>query len=103
MSNLSGHVSAASFRPHEPATLQALSRPDRVEIVEFRNRLGAGWQRHPRLLGGREYVDVRRTEIRIVHGAHADEADGGTGLRVVAPNRDSAGQAASDLLALAAR
>jgi hypothetical protein len=47
-------------------------------------------------------VDVRRTEIRVVHGADADESDGGTGLRVVAPNRDPASWAACDLLPLAA-
>jgi hypothetical protein len=91
------------FRPHESAALQALGRPDCVQIVEFRNRLGARWQRHPRLLGGRENVDVRRTEIRVVHGADADEPDGWTGLRVVAPNRNPAGWAACDLLTLATR
>ena len=91
------------FRPHESAALQALGRPHCVKIVEFRNRPGARWQRHPRLLGRRENVDVRRTEIRVVHGANADEPDGGTGLRVVAPNRDTAGRAAGDLLPLAAR
>src|SRR5215472_4279375 len=48
------------FRPHEPATLQAFSRPDRVEIVKFRNRLGTHWQCYPRLHGGRENVDVWR-------------------------------------------
>src|SRR5215470_17521984 len=87
------------LRPHEPATLQALSRPDCVKIVEFRNRLRARWQRYPRLLGGRENVNVRRTEIRVVHSADADEPYGGAGLRVVAPNRDPAGRAAGDLLA----
>ena len=48
-------------------------------------------------------MDVRRTEIRVVHGADADKPDGGTGLRVIAPNRDPAARAAGDLLALAAR
>jgi hypothetical protein len=48
-------------------------------------------------------VDVRRTEIRIVHSADPDKSDGGTGLRVVAPNGDPTGRAAGDLLALAAR
>ena len=91
------------FRPHESAALQALGRPHCVKIVEFRNRPGARWQRHPRLLGRRENVDVRRTEIRVVHGANADEPDGGTGLRVVAPNGDPAGRAAGDHLTLAAR
>src|SRR5262249_45469362 len=38
-----------------------------------------------------------------VHRADPDEADGGTGLRVVAPHRDLAGWAARDPLALAAR
>ena len=51
----------------------------------------------------RENVDVRRTEISVVHGADANEPDGGTGLRVVAPNCDPASRAASDLLAFAAR
>src|SRR5262249_30428165 len=81
----------------------ALSRPYRGEIIEFGNCLGARWQHHPRLLGGRENVNIRRTEIRVVHGTDADEPDGRTGLRVVAPNRDSAGWTACDLLALAAR
>ena len=45
-------------------------------------------------------MDVRRTTIRVVEGAGADEPDGGTGLRIVAPNRDPAGRAAGDLLAL---
>jgi hypothetical protein len=48
-------------------------------------------------------VDVRRTEIRVVHSADADEPDGGTGLRVVAPNRDPAGRAAGDVVVPAAR
>jgi len=48
-------------------------------------------------------VDIRRTEIRVIHGADADEPNGVTGLRVVAPNRDPAGRAAGDLLTLAAR
>ena len=91
------------FCPHEPAALQALGRPDCVDIVEFRNRLCAGRQRHPRLLGGRENVNVRRTEIRVVHGTDADEPNGGTGLRVVTPNRNPARRAASNLLTLAAR
>jgi hypothetical protein len=100
-----GLVSGLSFLcvpPHElAAALQALGRPDCVEIVELRNRLTACWQRHPRLLGGRANVDVRRTEIRVVHGADADEPNGRTGLRVVAPNRDPARWAASDPLAFA--
>jgi hypothetical protein len=48
-------------------------------------------------------VDVRRTEIRVVHSADTDEPDGGTGLRVVAPNRDPARRATGDLLVSAAR
>jgi YD repeat-containing protein len=48
-------------------------------------------------------VDVRWTEIRVVHSADTDEPDGGTGLRVVAPDRNPAGRAAGDLLTLAAR
>ena len=91
------------FRPHLLAALQALSGPDFVEIVEFRNRLCTGRQCHPRLLGRRENVNVRRTEIRVVHGADADEPNGGTSLRVVTPNRNPAGRAASNLLTLAAR
>ena len=45
----------------------------------------------------------RRTGIGIVHRADADEPDGGTGLRVVALNRDPASRAAGDHLALPAR
>ena len=48
-------------------------------------------------------MDVRWTEIRVVHSADTDEPDGGTGLRVVAPDRNPAGRAAGDLLTLAAR
>ena len=48
-------------------------------------------------------MNVRRAEIRIVHGADADEPNGGTGLRIVAPNRNPASRAAGNLLALAAR
>ena len=91
------------FCPHESAALQTLGGPDCVKIVEFRNRLIARWQRHPRLFGGCVNVDVWRTEIRVVHGTDADEPNDRTGLRVVAPNRDPAGWAAGDLLALAAR
>src|SRR5215469_11974911 len=90
------------FRPRESAALQALGGPDRINIVEFRNRLGAGWQRHPRLLGGRVNMDVWRAEIRVVHRPDANETDGGTGLRIVAPNRHPARRATRDLLALAA-
>jgi len=48
-------------------------------------------------------MDVRRTEIRVIHGADADKPDGVTSLRVVAPDRDPAGRAAGNLLASAAR
>ena len=48
-------------------------------------------------------MDVWRTEIGVVHGANADEPDGRAGLRVVAPNRNSAGRTAGNLLASAAR
>ena len=48
-------------------------------------------------------MDVRRTEIRVVHRADANKPDGGTSLRVVAPDRDPAGRATGNLLALAAR
>ena len=91
------------LRPHDPETLQALGRPNGVENVELRNRSGAGRQRHPRLPRGRENVDVGGTKIGVIHGADADEPDGGTGLRVVAPNGDPAGRAAGDHLTLAAR
>lgn len=48
-------------------------------------------------------MDVWRTEIRVVQSADTDEPDGGTGLRIVAPNCHPAGGAAGDLLAPAAR
>jgi hypothetical protein len=48
------------FRPHEPKALQALSRPDCVEIVEFKNRLGARWQHHPRLLGAGNPLSAKK-------------------------------------------
>ena len=48
-------------------------------------------------------MDVWRTEIRVVQSADTDEPDGGTGLRVVTPNRHPAGRAAGDVLAPAAR
>ena len=48
-------------------------------------------------------MDVWWTEIRVVQSADTDEPDGGTGLRVVAPDRNAAGRAAGDLLTLAAR
>src|SRR6185437_13665915 len=48
-------------------------------------------------------MNIRRTPARIVHGADAQEAHGGTGLRVVAPHRNLANGAARDALALAAR
>jgi hypothetical protein len=48
-------------------------------------------------------MNVRRAEIGVVQGTDAYEPAGGTGLRVVAPNRDPASRAAGYLLALAAR
>src|SRR5262245_21965366 len=97
------HVSLLGLCPDDPEARQALGWPDCIEIVELRNRLSAERQCHPRLLGGRENVDVGWTEIWVVHGADADEPDGGTCLRVVAPNRDMAGRAAGNLLTLATR
>src|SRR5215475_7142885 len=47
-------------------------------------------------------MDVRRTEIGVVHRAYAHEADGGAGLWIVAPDGDLAGRAACDLLAASA-
>ncbi len=88
------------FRPHEP--VQALGRPNCVEIVEFGNLPSACWQRYPRLLGRRVNVDVGRIKIRVVHGTDANEPDGRTRLRVIAPDCDPAGWAASDFLAPAA-
>src|SRR5262249_33439908 len=38
------------FRSHSPAALQAIGRPDRLKVVELRDGLRAGRQRHPRLL-----------------------------------------------------
>src|SRR5215469_10430860 len=97
------HVSLSGLGPDDPEALQALGWPECIEIVELRNRLSAERQCHPRLLGGRENVDVGWTEIWVVHGADADEPDSGTCLRVVAPNRDIAGRAAGNLLTLATR
>jgi hypothetical protein len=48
-------------------------------------------------------VNVRRTEIGVVHDADADEANGGAGLRLVTPNRNPARRATRNLLTLAAR
>ena len=48
-------------------------------------------------------MDVWWTDIRVVHRADADEPNDGTGLRIVAPNRDPASRTAGDLLALPAR
>src|ERR1043166_5911802 len=48
-------------------------------------------------------MDVGRTRIGIIHRPDAHEADGGAGLRIVAPNGDLAGRAACDLLAASAR
>ena len=48
-------------------------------------------------------MDVWWTEVRVVHGADADKPDRRAGLRVVAPNGNSAGRASSDLLAFTAR
>jgi len=47
-------------------------------------------------------VDVRRTLVRIVHRPHPDEPDGGSGLRIVAPNRNFAGWTTGDRLTFAA-
>src|SRR5581483_10920517 len=47
-------------------------------------------------------MDVGRTLARVVHGADAQEANRGAGLRIVAPKRDLAFRAARDALALAA-
>jgi hypothetical protein len=91
------------LRPHEPTALQALGRRNCFKIVEFRNRPGTCWEHHPRLLRGCENVNVRRAQIGVVQGADAGEPNSGTGLRVVAPNRDPASRAAGYLLALAAR
>ena len=48
-------------------------------------------------------MDVWRAEIRIVHGADANEPNGGTGFRVITPNRHPATWAARDVLAFPAR
>src|ERR1043166_8889985 len=48
-------------------------------------------------------MDVGRTRIGIIDRPDAHEADGGAGLRIVAPNGDLAGRAACDLLAASAR
>ena len=48
-------------------------------------------------------MDVWGVEIGVVHGANADEPDSRASLRVVAPNRNSAGWTAGNLLASAAR
>jgi len=47
-------------------------------------------------------VDVGRQRVRLVEGAHANEADSVAGPCIVAPNGNPAGWAAEDPLALAA-
>jgi len=59
-------------------------------------------QYDPRLLARGEDVDVRRQPVGLVERAHAHEADGIAGPRVVAPQRNAAGGAARDLLAATA-
>src|SRR5262249_40059586 len=59
-------------------------------------------ERDPRLLGGREDVDVRREAIRLFQGADANEANRVARARVVAPHGDAAPRAAGDPLSLAA-
>ncbi len=83
---------------HEPAALQAFGRPDFLDVVKFWDCLCAGRQHHPRLFGRRENVDVRRTQIRVVHGTDTHEPNGRPGLRVMAPDRDPTAWAAGDLL-----
>ena len=76
-------------------------RPQRRAAVVLRDGRHAFGQQHPGLLRRREDVDVGRKVVRRVERAHADEAQ----LRiaaVVAPQRDAAGRAARDALALAA-
>ena len=48
-------------------------------------------------------MDIGGAKIGVVHCADTDEPDGGTSLRVVAPNGDPAGSAAGDHLTLATR
>ena len=86
------------LRPHDAAALKALGRPDCRKVVEFGNGLRAGRQRHPGLLRRRKDVDVRRTPIRIIKCPDADEPDGGSSLRVVAPDGDFAGRTPGYLL-----
>ena len=87
--------------PHEPAALHA-SRQARVRRHRKFQDLCAGRQRHPWLLGGRENVNVRRTEIRVVHGTDAGRTRQQP-APVIYPNRNAARRAASNLLTLAAR
>ena len=62
----------------------------------------AGGKRYPRLLRGRENVDVGRQARGLIECADADEAHGIAGSDVIAPNGDFAGRAPGNPLALAA-
>ena len=90
------------LRQYRLTSDQTFRRPLGVAIVVFRYRRNVGRKLKPGLLRCRKYVYVGRQVHRLIEGAHTNEANDGTGTRVVTPNRESTLRAAGDLLAFSA-
>ena len=86
---------------HRRASFQAFFRPQLGSLVTLGHRRCARGQHDPRLLRGGEDVDVGWQAVGLVERADADEANGLSRARVVAPDGHPACRAASDALPLA--
>lgn len=89
-------------RKKYPVSSKTLFGPIAPAVVVLRNGGHASRDYHPGLLGGREDVNVRWQQVRVVQGAHSDELDQRPDAGIVAPNRDPAFRAAGDELTTSA-
>jgi hypothetical protein len=89
-------------RKKHSVSSQTLFGPIAPAVVVLRNGRHASRECHPGLLGGREDVNVRWQQVRVVQGADPDEFDQRSETRIRAPDRDPAFRAASDKLTTSA-
>src|SRR5436190_20774854 len=93
---------AARARQQIATALEAFLRPVLVALVVLLDRRRTRWKHDPRLLRRGEDMDIGLHAMRLVERPDADEAHDIPPAAVVAPQADTARQAAGDPLPLSA-
>src|SRR5690606_17543261 len=72
-----------AFRLGSTKSIQAFRRP---RTLKLRKRLRTRRQSQPRLLRGREDMDIRRQPVGFIERTHPHEPNAGPRLRIIAPD-----------------